>query len=119
MLAATLNGISFTDADVVNPEDFVPAGESNLYNIHGYLLYDHGLARAVVFAGCISHALDIAADAGKMEGFRVSKEDMGDYPNERGLSFLGNDCEPFDIELLSIEELVNPRFSFVALFNAR
>lgn len=119
MLTATVNHISFTDADVVNPEDFVPDGETNPYNVHGYLLHDRGLTLAVVFADHFGDALDVAVDARKLDRFRVSEEDMGDYPDEEGLSFLGNASEPFDIEALGVEVLPNPRLSFVALFNAR
>jgi hypothetical protein len=33
-------------------------------------------------------------------------------------AFLGNASEPFDIENIDVIELPNPKFSFVALFNA-
>ena len=44
MDAATVNQIRFTDADVVNPEDFIPEGEYNPHKVHGFLLHDHGYA---------------------------------------------------------------------------
>lgn len=119
MLTATFNDIRFTDAAVVYPEDFIPDGESNPHKVHGHLLHDHGKTLAVVFAHCTGDALDVAADAGKLDSYRVSEEDMGDYPDDEGLSFLGNASAPFDIEALGVEVLPNPRFSFVALFNAR
>ena len=81
-------------------------------------MHDHGFVVAVCFADCLQDAIDAAVDAGKMDRYQVAESDMGDYPNEEGLSFLGNASEPFDIESLGVLELRNPRFSFVAMFNA-
>ena len=74
---------------------------------------------AVVFADCLQDALDIAADNGKLDRFRVTEEDAADYPDDEGLTFLGNASEAFDIESRGVEELPNPRFSFVALLSAQ
>ena len=82
------------------------------------MLHDHGFVLAVVFADCLQDALDIAVDNDKLDRFQVTDNEMSDYPDEEGLSFLGNASEPFDIESLGAIELPNPKFSFVALFNA-
>ena len=72
-----------------------------------------------MFADCLQDALDIAVDAGKLDSFKVSEDDLADYgPDEDGISRLGNAGEPFDIEALGVEELPTPPFNFVALFNA-
>lgn len=116
--AITPGGIMFTDADVVNPDEFVPAPQQT---VRPFLLHDHGFVLAVVFADCLQDALDIAADAGKMDLYKVDEEDYGDYDWDTGsppCSFLGNASEPFDIESLGVEELTNPPFSFVALYDA-
>ena len=87
---ASYREIRFSDEDVVNPWDFVPAGEPNVHGTRPFLLHDHGLTLAVVFADCLQDALDIAADNGNLDRYRVSDANLADYPNEDGLSFLGN-----------------------------
>jgi len=109
--------ITFTDADVVNPDQAVYQGENN-YGVRPWLLHDAGFVLAVVFADCLQDAIDEAVDADRLDRFMVSAEDMGDYPNEEGLSFLGNASEPFDIESLGYIELPIPARSFVAQLNA-
>lgn len=112
--------IYFTDADVVNRDDFIPAGDSNPHKVRPWLIHDAGFTVAIVFASCEQDALDEAADAGKLDGFQVTESDMADYgPDCDGLAFLGNAGEPFDIQTLDMIELPNPPFSFAALFAAR
>lgn len=110
----------FSDKDVCNPSDYIPAGEYNPHNVRPFLLHDHGFPVAVVFADCLQDACDIAADEGKLDRFRVTEEDMKDYSEEEQerLAFLGNASEPFDIETLGALELPNPAFSFAALLTA-
>jgi hypothetical protein len=116
---AELQGIKFTDADIANPDDFIPAGAYNPHKVHGFLLHDHGFTVAVVFASNLQDALDIAVDEGKMEAFQLVETDLGDYgPDGEGISYLGNAGEPHDIESLSVLEFDPPPFSFVALYNA-
>lgn len=111
--------ITFTDADVVNARDYVPAGGYSPNRVRPFLLHDHGYTLAVVFADCLQDAIDEAADAGKLDRYRVSEEDMKDYgPEGEGLAFLGNASEPFDLEALGVLELKNPPLSFVAIFTA-
>lgn len=119
-MQAVYQEIRFTDEDVVNSGDFIPAGEFNPHKVRPFLLHDHGFCLAVVFADCLRDALDIAVDAGKLDRYQVTESDLSDYgPDEEGIARLGNAGEPFDIESLGALELPNPRFSFVALFNAR
>jgi hypothetical protein len=116
---AQFNQITFTDADVVNKDGFIPAGEYNPHNVRPFLIHDHGFTVAVVFADCLQDALDEAVDAGKLDSFQVSETDLADYgPDQDGIARLGNASEPFDIQALDVVELPNPPFSFVALFNA-
>jgi hypothetical protein len=115
----------FDDEDVVNLDDWIPRGESNPHNVRPWLLHDHGFTQCVVFADCEQDALDIAADSGKIDHFKVSQDEMKDYPDDKHgnpdgrLCFLGNAGEPFDSESIEILELPNPKRSFVAQFNAR
>ena len=115
---AEFHHIRFSDADVVNPDGFIPAGGYNPHRVRPFLLHDHGFALAVVFADSLQDALDEAVDAGKLDRYLVAPDDLGDYPDGEGLAYLGNAGEPFDIEGLDAVELPNPPFSFVALFSA-
>ena len=111
--------MQFSDTDVVNPLDFVPAGETNYRNSRPWLLHDQGFTLAVVFASCEQDAVDEAVDAGKLNRFMIAEGDMADYGDEgEGIAYLGNAGEPFDIESLGIIELPNPAYSFAAMFMA-
>lgn len=116
-MEAEIAGIKFTDADVVNPDDFIAAGEYNPHKIHPFLLHDHGFVVAVVFADCLQDAIDTAVDADKMGRYAIEEADLEEY-GEDGVSYLGNFGKPFDIESLGVLEFDNPKFSFVALHNA-
>lgn len=119
MIQAKFKEITFSDNDVVNPDDFIAKGQYNPHRVRPWLLHDHGFPVAVVFADCLQDALDAAVDGGKLDAFQVNDDDLADYgPDEDGISRLGNAGEAFDIEALGVEELPIPPFSFVALFNA-
>ena len=99
MLQADYQQIKFTDADVVNPDDFIPAKAYNPHKVRPFLLHDHTFVLAVVFAESLQDALDIAVDAGKLDGFQVSENDLADYgADEDGISRLGNAGEAFDVQ---------------------
>lgn len=144
MNETTVNGIKFTDTDIVNPDDMIPAGESNPHNVHGFLFHDHGFAIAVAFADCLQDALDIAADADKLKCYAIDVEssERDDYltPNVADIAagfdaecpeyvfdgipywwkvepaFLGNASDPFDIESLGVIELPAPTMSICRLY---
>lgn len=119
-MEATYKEIKFTDADIVNPDDFISAGEYNPHNVRPFLLHDHGFVLAVVFADGLQDALDIAVDNDKLDSFQISPADLADYGQDgENASYLGNAGEPFDIQAIDYVELPVPKFSFVALFNAR
>jgi len=117
-MEAIVNQIKFTDEDVVDIDDWIPAGEYNPHNVRPWLLHDHGFVLAVVFADCLQDAIDEAVDADKLDRFLVNEADRGDYPDDEGISLLGNAGEPFDIESLGYVELDNPPMSWVAVFQA-
>ena len=66
-MSATINEIDFTDDDVVNPDDYIPRGESNPHKVRPWLLHDHGFCLCVVFAESLQDAFDEAVDAGKLD----------------------------------------------------
>jgi hypothetical protein len=118
---ASYKEIKFTDADVVDLDDWIPDGEYNPHRVRPWLLHDHGFVLAVVFADCLQDALDAAVDADKLDRYLIAEEDyeeygvMGDNPT---CCFLGNAGEPFDIESLEVVELPNPRrATFCESFN--
>jgi hypothetical protein len=118
-ITAKANEIQFSDEDVVNPQDFVPAVFPNIQEIQPWLFHDHGFPVAVVFAKSLDDALTIAADAGKLERFALDAEALKEYhPQEEGVSRLGNHGKPHDLQNLECIRLKNPPFSFVALYSA-
>lgn len=118
MATAEYQNIKFSDEDIVDIDDWIPAGESNYHNVRPWLLHDHGFTVAVVFAGSLQDALDAAVDADKLDRYLIAEADLKDYENEEGITYLGNASEPFDIESLGVIELPNPPRSFVAQLNA-
>ena len=123
MSTAKYKEIQFDNSDVVNPDDFIPAGSFNPHNIHPILIHDHGFTVAIIFAEHLQDALDIAVDNGKLDAFLIEEKDYGDYilgpdqTEESTCTFLGNASEPFDIDTIGSLDLPNPKFSFTALFN--
>lgn len=112
--------LTFSDSDIVNPDEFIPAGEYNPHNVRPWLLHDHGFPVAVVFADSLQDALDIAVDACRMDRYQIQESDYDDYGingEDPTCSFLGNAGEPFDIDTLGYVELRNPAFSFCALWD--
>lgn len=116
-IIADYKRITFSDSDVVNPDDFIPHGEHNPHNVRPFLMHDHGFVVAVVFADCLQDALDEAANKSKLDRYQVEDVKVDDN-NCEGFTILGNAGERFDIESLEVIELPNPKFSFVTLFNA-
>ena len=116
------NGIKFTDSDVVNLDD--APWLTGCANNRPWLMHEHGAAVAVVFAETFQDALDIVADKGRLDRFKVAPKDLDEYGTDEGgidgdgLDYLGNIGEPYDLENLSWSTLPTPRFSFVTLFNA-
>lgn len=115
---ATYDGVTFSESDVLNLDDWIPIGESNPHHVRPFLLHDHGFPLCVVFAACLQDALDEAADGGKLDRYQVTEADLvEDYDaDENGITRLGNAGEPFDVESLGVIELPNPPRSFVAQF---
>jgi hypothetical protein len=113
------NGISFSDEDVVNVDDWIPEGDYNPHRVRPWLLHDHGYTVAVAFGSCEGDAIDSAVDAGKLDRFQITGADQADYEDDdERIAYLGNAGEPFDIESLGIIELDNPRMSFAVVFMA-
>jgi len=120
--------LSFTDADVCNPDNYDYADKL-------WLLHDHGSTVCVVLEDTLQDALDTAVDEGKLNGYLIpspqsadddnaaSPLDPADYPtlgteDEEGITRLGNASEPFDIESLGYVELRKPPMSIASLFSA-
>ena len=119
-MIATSKGIQWSDDDVVNSEEYIPEGEFNPHNVRPWLIHDHGFVVAVVLADSLQDAIDIAVDEYKMDRYLIAPENMGDYKDDEGISFLGNASEPFDIETLDYVELQNHKdgLSLAALYDS-
>jgi len=115
-MKAEFNQIRFDDADVVNPDDFIPDGEYNPHDVRPFLFHDHGFVIGIVFASSIQDALDELVDNNKIDHLMIDDNDLHDYGED--YVCLGNAGEPFDIDTLGIVELPNPNWSFVAMFAA-
>jgi hypothetical protein len=114
-------GIKFTEADIVEIDDWIPEEEYNPHRVVPWLLHDHGFVVAVCFASCLQDAIDAAVDDGKMERYLLSDEDIVDYDGgeDERISYLGNAGEPHDIETLEAIELPNPKpLGFCDAFDA-
>lgn len=139
-IKVTVNNLdfSFSDADIVELDDWVPAGDYNPHNVRPWLLHDHGFTVAVVFASNLQDAIDIAVDADKMKRYALEPSELADdaYHDDDcvslqvgeelgscrcdmpGVSHLGNFGEAHDIDTLGYVELDNPPQSFAAQFDA-
>jgi hypothetical protein len=125
-----LHPIRLTDADLVNPEayDQDDAGKPHRPGAEKlWLIHDHGVTVCLVFAGCEQEALDIAVDENRMDRFQVAEADLEDYrtgtdsegnPEYEGITYLGNACEPFDLETVGIVQIPVPKLSLTALLLA-
>lgn len=84
-MESTWQEIKFTDADVINPDDFIPERAYNPHNMRPWLLHDHGFCVCVVFAQSLQDALDESADAGKLDPWKIDPTgaDREDYMTNR------------------------------------
>jgi len=115
----TANGVKITDSDLINKDDFLLYMDgSNPHGVHPFVLHDHGFVICVVVAEHLQDALDEAFDAGKLDHFAITEDDMKDYDEDSGgVAFLGNASTACDIEGVSVEELSMPEFSMCKLLN--
>lgn len=106
----------FDDLDVVNPEFYMQPQESNPNGVRPWLIYNVDSPVCIVFASNEQDAWDEAADAGKLDGWLLTEDDVTD---EDEVTRLGNASEPYYIDSYLIAfEIPNPPFSFAALVNA-
>ena len=115
----TIQGVKFTDDDVVNPDDFASyLTGTNPHNMHPFILHDHGFTICVVLASNLQDALDEAVDNDKLDSFLINEEDYAAYgidSDNPTCAFLGNAGEPFDVDFISVIELPMPEFSLCKL----
>lgn len=112
--------VKFTEADVINRDDWIPEGEYNPHNVRPWLLHDAGFVLCVTFADCLQDALDNAADEGKLDHFLIGEDERDDYgPDGEGIDYLGNDGKEYDIANVQTIELPHVPLSFCVCFDNR
>lgn len=115
MAGSEINGVTFTDDDVLNPED------AGCDGYHGFLMHDHGFVCAVVFEETIQEAIEKAAEEGHLDQFEVTEAELQDYDDEaqERLEYLGSPCRAYDLETLSSFQLPDFDVSICASLNAQ
>lgn len=112
MTTVTYKEITFSDDDVVNPNDY-----DAYHGMHTYLLHDHGFPLAIVHAQNLQDALDETVDqSDKLDQFEIFEKELQDYNKDQQETFasLGNAGKLFDIDNIDILELPHPkRLSYV------
>lgn len=116
---STYNGITFTDSDILNPFDAVYANEDNPNSIQPWLIHDQGSVVCMVFADSKSSALDIAANRGKLNTYRVEVSPWAHFEPSDKCFPLGDEYHDYDIAPLTVMGLPKPKRSWCAQFNAR
>lgn len=116
--------LRFTDADVVNPDEWATDWDCDVRNNrpNGYLFHDHGFTLAVVVATSLADALDILADEApeRISQFLLDEKEASEYEaNGIEPSYLGNDCSAYDIESLSMCVFSLPRPSLAASLSVK
>lgn len=98
----TINGQqipNFSENDIINLGEWIMDD-----SVSGFLFHDHGFVVGFVFAHNLQDALDELADSGRIDSFIVDERERNEYSDDEGISFLGNDCNPYDIEALAVVE---------------
>jgi hypothetical protein len=116
--------ITYEPGDVVNPDDYIPAGEFNPHNIRPWLIHNEYGTLAIVYASNEQDALDEAVDGDKMDSCLVQPECIltgteGENPDDctthdhkidEDVAYLGNASEPFDLTYIGIVPLPNQQY---------
>lgn len=113
-----INGVTVTEKDVINPDAWVPEGQYNPHRVRPWLITNSFSncgcqVIGIVFATCEGDALDEAVNENRMDHLQLKEEEADDETIR-----LGNAGEPFDIEGVHIEELPNPKASWLAQYAA-
>lgn len=113
--------VEIDDNMVVDVQDFIPAGEYNPHNVRPFVLGDEFGVFAIVFASHEQEAIDKAIDSGKMDGMKVSDEDLENASEDELGEYIcgGNASEYFYQDYLWIATLPNPAMSFITLLAAK
>ena len=108
--------LALTDEDVLNQDELLrPDLQDPRTPLRGWVFYSQQTVCCVVFSTELHLALDLAADAGKLESYRVTEDEAekygGDILNSDELEYLGNSCAPYDIQSLRVLEFAVPALS--------
>lgn len=109
--------VEVDDSMVVNIEDYIPAGEHNPYKVRPFIIGHEFGAICIVFADCAQDTLDIAADNGNLDCFLIPTDrllEMNDK-QEADVLYLGNESKAYNDDYMWMDELPNPKLSFITL----
>lgn len=113
---------TITDAMIVNPHEFDPAGRwHQSYTNKPFLFTNYGTPIAIVFARTDQDAIDELIDAGRLDNWKSDDEEcrLAQEENEDSECYCligGNASEHFNQDGFELIELPIPAFSFVAQF---
>jgi hypothetical protein len=108
--SVTIDGVSFTDDDVLSPDDF------DFRNYDMFIFHDHGFVLAVCFADSISEAFDILADSGKIDHLELTGDEADEYADDE-YQVLGSNGKFYDVDTVSVIVKDAPKLSIVKLLS--
>jgi hypothetical protein len=100
--------------DVVNPDEYIPAGSFNPHNMRPWLIGNEFGVLGIVYAHHEQDALDEMVDRDKLNSCLLSDEDALERTDEDGnedFARLGNAGEPFDLDYVWMRELPNKQYA--------
>ena len=115
VIEITYKGHKFTDRDVVNIEEWIPAGMFvyNPHSVRPWLIYGEFGTLCVVFAQSEQDAFDIAVDDGRLDSHQIPDAEHNiDCATNCNALHAGNASEAFDQTYLGIVEIPNVSLSF-------
>jgi len=93
------------DEDIINPDEY--------FNFNDlWILHDHGFTICAIFAESLEDALEVAADEGKLDAFKIQDEDEEAIDNA---TYLGNYGEPYCLDSIGYVQVESPTLRFDVL----
>jgi hypothetical protein len=105
-------GVRWSHDDVINPDELLWDMEQRAERKdpigHLYVMHDHGFVVCVVYEESEQEAIEEAADQDKLDRWKVTDVDRGDYTGEQMEELFWFDGDAYDLEGMDIVELEVP-----------